>query len=93
VSTNAANAGVASIPGPMAVAEWDGWFIYEMFGQTMQLGSGVGFEPRFGVERVIDSRAQRKIEDNMSVAVVFENGTNGLGTEVLVNLRLLFKLP
>ena len=92
VSDQAAAAGIASIPGPMSNPEWDGWFTYAMFANSFEVGSGVGFDPKFANVLRIDSRAMRKVSTNESIVGVYEAGANSLGSEVLVNQRLLLKL-
>ena len=92
VNSTAAALGVTAVPGPMSDESSDLFFVYEMFGNTFQLGSAVGFRPDQGITRVIDSRAMRKATAEEDIVVVWENGVNGNATSVLVNLRTLFKL-
>ncbi len=92
VSSQAATTGASAIPGPMTSPGYAGWFVYEMFGNQMALSTAAGFDPRFGITREIDSKAMRKIGEDESVVIMYENGANGLGTDVFVNVRILTKL-
>ena len=92
VTTTAAGVGVTAMPGPMSDESSDKFYVLEMFGNTMQLGSAVGFDPRFGITREIDSKAMRKVDNEETLVVIWENGVNGNAVAVLVNLRTLFKL-
>ena len=92
VTTTAAGIGATAVPGPMSDESSDIFYVFEMFGNTFRLGSQVGFDPMNGITREIDSKAMRKVDNEETLVVVWENGTNGNATSVLVNLRTLFKL-
>ena len=92
VNTTASTLGATGVPGPMTDPSSELWYVYEMFGNTFQLGSAVGFRPDQGISRDIDSKAMRKVDEGQSQVIVWENGIDGNATSVLVNLRTLFKL-
>ena len=92
VSTDALNAGAASVPGPMSDPSFGGWMLFEPFSQDLKVGSQVGIEPKFGDMRNADSKAMRKIDDGESLVLVYESGQNSLGVSVFANLRTLSKL-
>jgi len=88
VTAKAAAAGVASLPGPMADAGWDGWFVHQFFDVRKSLSivsNGSGF-----FESIIDSKAMRKVTDEDVIVVVAEIILSGTATvSVFVTSRLL----
>ena len=97
VSEAAFDAGIASVPTPITEAAWDGWMWHQFFGAHGGLAAGssaVGVgQGVAGVSREIDTKAMRKVSDEMVVFAVIE--ATEVGTAVLlVNLdsRLLLKL-
>ena len=70
VSEQASTAGVASIPTPTTDSDSDLWYVYERVLSTV-VNSANGNE--LGRERIIDSKAMRKVEDGSDVVSVVEN--------------------
>ncbi len=95
VSTAAFTAGIASVPTPIIEAAWDGWLWHQFFGVHGQLAAGstsVGTSGP-GVSREIDSKAMRKVSDEMTVYAVVEVVEIGTGLlSVHLDSRLLLKL-
>ena len=91
------NAGVASVPTPIAQIDWDGWLWHQAFNVasiTATISDGVNAVGC--TQRVeIDSKAMRKVPENMVVFGAMEIGTE-LGTAVVTfdaTCRCLVKLP
>jgi len=92
VSEQAAVAGVASIPSPVANADWDGWLYWQPILQGNVFLTGAGFSNRTGFQYVIDNKAMRKIEDNESLVTVVGNSHATAGFDITFAKRTLFKL-
>ena len=90
-SSAAFTAGIASLPTPLTEAAWDGWMWHRFFGcrgnGTSPDGVGLG---SFRAE--IDSKAMRKVSDEMTmfaVAEVVETGTASM--LIFLDTRALLK--
>ncbi len=87
VTDEAVAAGAASIPGPMAEGDNDGWFVWVPFGQdgiNVTAGS-------FGRSYVIDSKAMRKFQGGLQLVIMVENQHATQGLEFFLSFRMLFK--
>ena len=91
VTADAANAGAASLPGPMTDSSFP-WLMFEPFAQSFVFKSGIGVYPSFGDMRLVDSRAMRKITEGQSLVLMYESGVNSAGVDVLANMRTLLKV-
>ncbi len=94
VSDQAVAIGVTAVPTPTADNPSDLWFVYEFLIGRFVLGTNVGFVDA-GRERVIDSRAMRKVEDGQDVVSVVEGPGAGLtanGSVIHAFHRMLVKL-
>jgi len=74
-TTEAVAAGVASVPGPVTDAEWDGWIVHRFFSihtVTATIADGVNAA---GVRAAyeIDSKAMRKMNDGQALFAVMES--------------------
>ena len=68
---NAVAAGIASIPTPTADTDWDGWFVHG-YANIGNATSGTHDSP-LSVQRVhVDSKAMRKVGQDMVVVLVIE---------------------
>ena len=87
---NAVGAGVASLPAPYADAEFDNWFLW----QVLMVNSANDSGAAAGASRVFhfDSKAQRKVEEGESIAVMVENASVTDGALFLLTFRMLIKL-
>ena len=90
VQLRAAAAGVASLPRPQSDPFAD-WFVYQSFAQRFMFLDATGVEPRAGVQYVLDSKAQRKVDSptETSLALMLENAST---TGLLHNLHIRFLL-
>ncbi len=91
VSTVAATAGAASIPGPVTDAPWDGWFLWLPFANAFVVSSAVAVT-NTGSLYHFDSRAQRKVESLDSIAIMVENASGTTGFEYFLQYRILLKM-
>ncbi len=84
-------AGVASLPAPATDADDSIWQTWSPWSVRMSFGTAVGFQMPAGQHYEIDSKAMRKLDTGDAIAVLAEN-TSSVGAQIVVNLRLLFKL-
>jgi len=92
VSDQAVAIGATAIPTPVTDYGSDLWFLIEqMFGEFV-LKTTVGIEGFHGVERQIDSKAMRKVEDGEDVIIVAETPLFTPSVELFSALRFLVKL-
>ena len=89
VSDTALAAGVASVPGPVTDVADDGWFVYIPIAQSVAFQSAVGVNYDFATQYNFDSKAKRRIEEGMSIAIVAENASASFGFQVALSDRLL----
>ena len=96
VTSAAFAAGIASIPTPLTEAAWDGW-MYHRFGDvhgSLAAGStstGQGNGASFDTE--VDTKAMRKVSDEMTVVAVIELVEVGTAVvDIFFDIRLLLKL-
>ena len=89
VSDQALAAGIASIPGPFADADWDGWFVWRSFNRQLENITSAGILWHFD-DIEVDSKAMRKISDNNTIAIVAQSASGAF--QISMPLRLLLKL-
>ena len=90
VSNEAASAGLASIPDP--VADQDSpFFVWQAMISSFLFASGVGFTEPTGLDYVVDSKAMRKVGTNEDVSIMVEEIVN-VGANIRVLGRMLVKL-
>ncbi len=89
VSTIAATAGAASIPGPITDASADGWFTYVPFAQEFQFISAVGVAFNAATQYQFDSKAKRRVNTGFALAMMVENAHATHGFFISVVLRTL----
>ncbi len=94
VSDQAVAVGVTGLPTPTADSASDLWMVYEMLHGNLRLNTSVGiFEA--GHERIIDSKAMRKVEDGQDLAILVEGpgaGLASMGSFITGFTRILVKL-
>ncbi len=90
VSTEAATAGVASLPEPFTDADWGGWFVWRSFAFRFEFQSttGTNYVPWYFE---IDSKAMRKFAPNETMVAVAESQAGAF--EIFDGTRHLLKLP
>ncbi len=89
LSDEALAIGVTAVPKPMTNNDSDLWFLWEPW--------AIGLTPASDVDVgsnwiSFDSKAQRKVNDGTSVAVVIENQSSAFGCQYLIQFRMLLKL-
>jgi len=96
VSGEAFDAGIASLPSPIAEGEDSRW-LYHRYWNTMarvdDFSAGNATNIGFGASFEIDSKAMRKIGQNDVLVEVIEAGAGLVSARVYWNERHLFKLP
>ncbi len=85
VSNNAFAAGAVSIPGPVADAGDDGWFVSVPFANTFQFITGSGFNPSGQTQRYFDFKSKRKVQEGEQIALMVESiaGSQGFTFNVM----------
>jgi len=92
VSDQAVAIGVTAVPTPNVDNGSDLWFVFEAVMSDIKVGSDQTGFGRVGIERIIDSRAMRKVEDGQDLVVVAEAGTGSDGMNMGHYVRTLIKL-
>ena len=89
VSTEAFNAGVASIPEPFSDGDWGGWMVWRSFSYRLAFQSAVAVNfPDWAFE--VDSKAMRKGGPNEVLVTVAESQVGAY--QISAPLRTLVKL-
>ena len=94
VSDQAVVIGVTALPTPTTDSASDLWYVYEYLAGRLNVATAVGIEEG-GVERIIDSKAMRKVEDGQDIVSVTEGPGAGLtsaGSTIIGFTRILVKL-
>ncbi len=86
---NAIAAGAASLLGPSTDRSDDAWFLWAPIMQAYVFGSAVGFENAGGRLYSVDSRAQRRIQEGQSIAVMVENAHATHAFSILLGISVL----
>ncbi len=89
VSTEAFNAGVASIPEPFSDADWGGWLVWRSFSYTFEFADATGVNfVNWSFE--VDSKAMRKVSPNETLVIIAESQVGAF--EISAPIRTLVKL-
>ncbi len=94
VSDQASGVGITAVPTPTTDSDSDAWSVYEFMMGHFEHKSSVGFTD-VGVNRIIDSKAMRKVEDGQDLVSVVEGPGAGLtasGSVISGFVRTLIKL-
>ena len=95
VSSAAFTAGIASVPTPLTEGAWDGWMWHRFFDVHGSLAAGstsVGVV-NSGVDIEVDTKAMRKVSDEMTVFAAVEVVEIGAASmNMFFDIRLLLKL-
>ena len=92
VSDQAEAIGITAIPTPITDIESDLWYLHQFFLGDFLFLTSAGFNSPTGVEKSIDSKAMRKVNDGQDVVLVGQSDiVSGDGTTVMVAGRLLIK--
>ena len=90
VSAQAVSVGITALPHPSTDSGWDGWLWHSYFVSSFSFITGVGFEPNMLHLLEIDSKAMRKVSNEMRLVTVVEND-NTDGISVYSASRILTK--
>ncbi|MBC8547982.1 hypothetical protein H8711_13815 [Clostridiaceae bacterium NSJ-31] len=94
--------GITAVPTPISDDQWDGWLYHRFFSlvspSVMNGGAAKDTDGVTGVSAAVrfevDSKAMRKLPENMAVFVVFQVTEVGIATmQFHFNSRILLKLP
>ena len=92
VSDQAVAIGVSAVPTPFTDLGSDLWFLHQITTGNFTFVDGTGFHPVGGIEKDVDSRAMRKVEDGQDVILTLENSGQSSGSTVIMAGRQLIKL-
>ncbi len=92
VSDQATAIGITAIPTPTTDNASDLWFVYESLFSKFIFISGIGVTSPTVMERVIDSKAMRKVDVGEDIVDVLESSGGSGGVRVLQFNRTLIKL-
>ena len=81
--------GITAIPGPVTDAADDGWFIYQSFGQSWGSAGATFAGGPEALTYQFDSKAKRKVDDSLVMAVVVENAHATHAFEIWFAVRIL----
>ena len=79
VSDQAVAIGITAVPTPTTDSSSDLWYLYEFLIGRFAFGTGVAFSD-VGDERILDSKAMRKVEDGQDLVSVVEGPGAGLAS-------------
>ena len=89
VSDTALALGITAVPGPVTDGADDGWFLYQPINQRLNVASGVGLNPDFGIRYDFDSKAKRVVSDGKGMAIVVENASAAFAFNITITIRIL----
>jgi len=94
VSDQAAAIGITALPTPVTDSGSDLFFVYEALQSRVLVSSAIAIymASSVGIERIIDSKAMRKVEDGQTVVSVAEAASTSEGTRLYSFFRSLIKL-
>ena len=92
VSVQASAIGVTAVPTPFTDLGSDLWLLHQVIQSSFIFISGVGFNQPANTQRLVDSRAMRKVEEGQDVVFVLENSGVSDGTFNQLSGRMLIKL-
>jgi len=92
-SDEAVAIGVTAVPNPASNPSSDLWYLHELMFGDVSVATVVGFQS-IGKERIIDSKAMRKVEEGQDAVTVLETcvESNLEGCDVMYFDRTLVKL-
>ena len=91
VSDQAIAAGVASIPTPLTEQATDYWFVYEQIFGRLEFSTAAAYIEA-GHERILDSKAARRVDIGQDIAIVAEGSAGSGGVNLTDSFRMLVKL-
>ena len=92
VGSQAFATGASALPSPVTEGAWDGWMYHRFFG-IHRGAAGAGSEGAAAIQFEVDTKAMRKVSDEMVVVAMLEFIEIGTATaDVFFDTRLLLKL-
>jgi len=92
VSSQAVAIGVTAVPTPVSDAGSDLWLAHQPMVGEFAFVTGVGFDAAGGKQYMIDSKAQRKVNDDQELIIVVQNSVlSANGAQVTILGRILIK--
>jgi len=93
VSDQALAIGVTAVPTPFTDISSDLWFLHDIIAmRNLLVGAGATFLNPLGINKDVDSRAMRKVEEGQDLAFSLETSSQSSGVNVLKAGRMLIKL-
>ncbi len=91
VSDQAAAIGVTAVPTPVTDYGSDRWFVIEQMQSRLRFSDQTAIYEA-GHERMVDSKAQRKVDISEDIVVIVETSAFQSSVELFQALRVLVKL-
>jgi len=91
VSDPSVGVGISAVPNPIDEADSD-FFVYQALWTQFDFLSAIGFQGNSGLQYKIDSKAMRKVDQNMDIAVTVTNQNATEGAIFTLMGRMLIKL-
>ena len=88
-NNNAITAGVGSLLTPVTDASDEAWFLWAPLTNKHAFATAAGFDSNGGRTFMIDSKAQRRLQDGQSLALVVENASATTGLIISVTFSML----
>jgi len=92
VTEQATAIGVTAVPTPITDLGSDQFFVHELLFNSFEFGSAIGFEAVGGRERIVDSKAMRKVKESDDLALTVETDAISDGVLLISGGRMLIKL-
>ena len=85
--------GATATPGPITEADWDGWLWHNYFDTRQSVASGAAVDGLHPIQMQIDSKAMRKLDEDMVIFAMIERTEVGTASmSVLLDSRILLFL-
>ena len=94
--------GITAVPVPLTDADWDGWLFHQfiqcvspvVIGAGITAGDARSAAPTATVAFDVDSKAMRKMDEDMVLFAAFDLAETGAsGARLMFDSRILLKLP
>ncbi len=92
VTEQATAIGVTAVPTPITDLGSDQFFVHELLFNRYLFTTAVGFDGNGGRERIVDSKAMRKVKESDDLAVTVETTGTSEGSILIFGGRMLVKL-
>ena len=92
VSDQSVAIGATAVPTPVTDYGSDLWFVIEQIYASISSADDTGITDPLGVERILDSKAMRKVDVGQDIIVVAESPAFGTSMDLTSAFRMLVKL-